>query len=296
MTSDLEKCKELKNIFTHTNNNIVVNPWTNRNIDITKITFKKKKQLCKNLGIDFDSISQSTSDTFNNTESFTQLQKTIKDNKLDINDCIKALLQKNTKDKNDSENNKREYLLTILHNDNINLVNDKYKIYYTEIKKIWCELWKDNFDIDIMKSDTNFSIIKSSNKKHHYYDLRAKYTKNHKIYQKRIEFKFMSDVSTIHQLPQLADLFYKTIKLFNYKEQYPTFFFKNYFQKMIDIYNTYSENKISFNINKDKTNKYLDKIVYDMKCTKIKSKDDKDVREIKSILENIVLLRKNKKM
>ena len=94
MTSDLEKCKELKNIFTHTNNNIVVNPQTNRNIDITKITFKQKKQLCKILGIDFDSISQSTSDTFNNTESFTQLQKTIKDNKLDINDCIKALLQK----------------------------------------------------------------------------------------------------------------------------------------------------------------------------------------------------------
>lgn len=293
MTSDIERCRALKDLLKNIHNNKVVNPWTDRKIDITKTTFRKKKQLCKDIGIDLDALSQSetTSDTFNNTESFAQLEKTIRDEKLDINECIEALLKKNTKGKNDSENNKREYLLTILHKDNINSVNDEYKKYYKEIKKIWFELWKDNFDIDISNSDTNFSIIKASNKKHHYYDLRAKYTKNNKIYQKRIEFKFMRDVSSIHELPQLADLFYKSVKLFNYKEQYPEYFFKNYFQKMIEIYNRHSKNKITFSNNEDKTKQYLERIVYDMKCTEIKSKDDK---EIKAILANIVLLRKNK--
>ena len=184
-------------------------------------------------------------------------------------------------------------MLTILHKNNDEHVNDENKRYYEEMQRKWCELWKNSFGIDIMNTDTQFSITKASNKKHHYYDLRAKYTKNDKVYQKRIEFKFMSDVTSIHELPQLADLFYKSVKLFNYEQQYPEYFFKNYFDNMISIYNKYSKNKITFNNSENKAKKYLDRIVYNMDCTKINSKDDDDVKDMKSILAKIVILRKD---
>jgi hypothetical protein len=227
-----EKCKELILNYKKTKDNTIINPFSGRKINITKAIFIKLYNDCNNQ-------RNSSSSSSKLSEEFSIIKKNMFDKKYTIDDVITVFRNKSVKKNNGIDNTKREFLLTQLHIQNLECL-DSNKPFLELLQREWIIYFKTNFDVDILND--NFEIVIRSNKINYYYDLRVRYTKYDKIIEKKFEFKFLDKYTKITELPQIKEFFMNSINMFSIK--YSTFYYINYLDKLILLYNEKSKEKL----------------------------------------------------
>lgn len=281
-------CDLWKLSFDDINGDIIVNPITKRNNSIQTKTFKKIIEMCKKYGINLETNAALPAEfSSHNSQQFSQQFSQIKtriDN-YSVKEAIQAFSVQSSKSNNDSENVKREFLLTILHlqysKSDCDLSHSE-RILLQKLENEWSKIMQEAFDIDIYTDD--FQITQRSNKRNFYYDLRIQYEKNGKKVGKRIDLKVGENQN---EPPQFTEKYVSNIEMFS---PYLECFYHNH---MKDIFTEYTrlfpENVCIFPskeeyykaVSSQKCGNIKDDF---LKCLKNKTKQDS---EFKKVVDNI---------
>ena len=301
-------CDQWINAIKNASNGFVMDPKTGKLNKMNSPYFKKKIKLvipiCQHLGINIMGEANGTHEAneANEAQEANEANETNKSSQnlsvsfskliikpgqeYDIKDAIEAFVNKSEKADNDTENVKREYLMTILHMNysETSGLSGEYKKFLKTLEKQWEKIIKDVFDINIYTS--NFEVKRRSDKRNYYYDFRIKYVKDGKIINKRIDLKVDENSS---EPPQFNE---KQIKLIPTFTSYLKFFYDHAVNKIIIEYNKIFDDKVSKPSESDYMKAYMyncDKkgIDYIVKIkSKTKGKTDND-KKMKKIIDEI---------
>lgn len=220
--------------------------WNKKNTPYFRKKIKNVETLCKELGVnvfnivDNSPIKEKTENSNNSQVLSLSFSKIIEKpgQDYDIQDAIQAFMKKSEKAENDAENVKREFLMTILHLKNSEILNitNEQKQHLKLLENKWAAIIKEVFDVDVYNS--NFEVKRRSDKRNCYYDLRIKFEKDGKIINKRIDLKVYENSI---EPPQFNENQISKISTF---KSYLGYFYDHYVDKIIQNYNTIFEDKL----------------------------------------------------